>query len=111
MSDQDSLLVGIMTDGHRAIVTPQGRLSTLTAPLLKDALTDLPEDVADIDMELSSLEYISSMGLGVLLAAGKACLSKGGALRLLHPSEVVYDVLDMTGFTEMFAIVRGNEPA
>lgn len=64
MSDQDSLLVGIMTDGRRAIVTPQGRLSTLTAPLLKGALADLPEDVADIDMELSSLEYISSMGLG-----------------------------------------------
>lgn len=54
-----------------------------------------------IDME--KLEYISSAGLRVLLAAHKK-MSKVGAMRVRNICDEIMEILDMTGFTDILSI-------
>ncbi|MBI4810121.1 MAG: STAS domain-containing protein [Ignavibacteriales bacterium] len=55
-------------------------------------------------INLKNLEYISSAGLGVLLAHQKRLKSIGHALKLIGPNKHVKDILTLTGFDQVFEI-------
>lgn len=61
---------------------------------------NLPSDT--IILDCASLEYISSAGPRVILRVKKAVPDT----RLINVSDSVYDILEMTGFTEMMEIQR-----
>lgn len=65
-----------------------------------DALNVGPEIPVIIDA--ANLEYISSAGLRILLKIRK----KHPDLRIEHVSSEVYEILDMTGFTQMLPVER-----
>ena len=52
---------------------------------------------------MEKLEYISSAGLRVLLAAHKK-MSKVGAMRVRNICDEIMEILDMTGFTDILSI-------
>ena len=52
---------------------------------------------------MKKLEYISSAGLRVLLAAQKKML-KIGSMKLINVCEDVMEVLEMTGFADILTI-------
>ena len=54
-------------------------------------------------LDASALEYISSAGLRVLLSAHKI-MSRQGKMRLINVNEVVQEVFDVTGFTDILTI-------
>jgi anti-sigma B factor antagonist len=56
-------------------------------------------------VDFSRLDYISSAGLGVLLAAQKRLSEKGQALRLINVSRHIRDVFRYSGFDQIFEIV------
>ena len=53
--------------------------------------------------DFSKLDYISSAGLRVLLSAHKAMSSKGG-MKVKNVNEIVQEVLDVTGFSDILTI-------
>ena len=53
-------------------------------------------------VDFSRLEYISSAGLGVLLAAQKKLSEKGGGLRLVNVNGHIRDVFHFSGFDQIF---------
>jgi anti-anti-sigma factor len=55
-------------------------------------------------VDFSSLEYISSAGLGILLAAQKKLASQGGGLKLVNVNTHIRDVLHFSGFDQIFEI-------
>jgi len=55
-------------------------------------------------LDFSALDYISSAGLGVLLAAQKRLSSKGQKLRLINVNSHIRDVLRFSGFDQIFEI-------
>lgn len=55
-------------------------------------------------VDFSRLDYISSAGLGVLLAAQKRLLHEGGTLRLINLNGHIRDVLRYSGFDQIFQI-------
>jgi anti-sigma B factor antagonist len=55
-------------------------------------------------VDLKDLSYISSAGLGVLLAAQKRLVEAGGGLRLVNVSSHIHDILRYTGFHQIFEI-------
>lgn len=55
-------------------------------------------------IDMKQLEYISSAGLRVLLAAYKKLKAKGGSLRICHVNDVVMEVLEVTGFKDKINI-------
>ncbi len=91
-------------DGTSLTIAISGRLDTNTAPDLEDAL-EAP-GVTAITFDLAGLEYISSAGLRVLLAAQKRLMSSGGGkVRLANPNDMVKSVLDITGCLDIFEVV------
>ena len=82
----------------------QGRIdSNNAADLEKEILTQL-DGQTDVSVELdaSELEYISSAGLRVLLRIRKTYPD----MRITGVSSEVYEILDMTGFTEMMPVEK-----
>lgn len=53
-------------------------------------------------VDFSKLDYISSAGLGVLLAAQKRLSERGKALRLVNVTGHIRDVFHFSGFDQIF---------
>ena len=81
----------------------EGRLDTMTAPELEQELNQSLDGVESLTLECKKLDYISSAGLRVLFSAHKI-MSKRSGLKLKNVNEIVKEVFDVTGFTEIFAI-------
>ncbi len=90
-------------ENGKAAYRLEGRLDTMTAPELEQALQALPEDTDALEMDLEKLEYISSAGLRVLLSAHKR-MAKQGGLKLLHVNEVIMEIFEVTGFSDILTI-------
>ncbi len=90
-------------NGEALVIEVGGRLDTTTAPELEKAIDDIPADVKDLVIDMEKLEYISSAGLRVLLAAHKK-MSKAGAMRIRNICDEIMEILDMTGFTDILSI-------
>ena len=90
-------------NGDRMTIALEGRLDTMTSPELEKELQGCLGDVAELTLDLSKLDYISSAGLRVLLTAHKALLGKDG-LKVTHVNDVVLEVLEVTGFADILTI-------
>ena len=90
-------------NGSVAVVKLEGRLDTTTAPQLEAELkSDLP-GVTNLVMDFEKLEYISSAGLRVLLSAQKI-MNKQGEMKLIHVSDVINEIFEVTGFSDILNI-------
>ena len=91
-----------ITEGAILTVRPGGRMDTITAPEVDKALKDVPEAITSLVLDMEKVEYISSSGLRVLLAAKKNYPGKDYKLINVHPD--VMTILEMTGFTGLLKI-------
>ena len=90
-------------NGSVLTIAVQGRLDTTTAPdLEKEIKTDL-DGVTELIMDFEKLDYISSAGLRVLLSAQKT-MNKQGSMKVIHVSDLVMEVFEVTGFTDILTI-------
>ena len=90
-------------NGTTLEIALEGRLDTMTAPDLEKELNASMKDAESLVMDFSKLDYISSAGLRVLLSAHKAMSSKGG-MKVKNVNEIVQEVLDVTGFSDILTI-------
>ncbi len=81
----------------------EGRLETLTAPELEKVVKEELDGVTELVFDLSKLEYISSAGLRVLLTAQKI-MNARGKMKITGANEIVQEVFDITGFTDILTI-------
>lgn len=80
-----------------------GRLDTTTAPELEKAFEENMEVSKDLILDMKELEYISSAGLRVLLAAQKK-MNQTGKMKLTGVSDEVMEVFEITGFSDILTI-------
>ena len=80
----------------------EGRLDTTTAPDLEKQINCI-ENADSLVLDFSKLDYISSAGLRVLLAAHKTFAKKGGMI-VKNVNEIVLDIFDVTGFKDILNI-------
>jgi len=90
-------------DGATLRVALEGRLDTLTSRELEAALRNSLDGVTLLELDFAGLEYVSSAGLRVLLAARKA-MSRQGEMRVTHVPPDVMEVFEITGFTGILDI-------
>ncbi len=81
----------------------EGRLDTVTAPELEQALKEVLDDAGELTLDFGKLDYISSAGLRVLLSAQKQMRQKG-SMKLTHVSETIMEIFEVTGFSEILTI-------
>ena len=90
-------------ENGKATLALEGRLDTVTAPELEKELKDAREGVSELTLDFARLEYVSSAGLRVLLAAQKT-MSKRGGMKLLNVSETIMEIFEVTGFADILTI-------
>lgn len=83
------------------LISLDGRLDTVTAPDLEAVLSENAAKAAALVLDCEKLEYVSSAGLRVLLAAQK---KMDGAMKLTNVCELVMEVFEMTGFADILVI-------
>ncbi len=81
----------------------EGRLDTTTAPELEGVLNESYNGITELVIDLVKLEYISSAGLRVLLAAQKV-MNKQGKMIIKNVCETVMEVFEITGFVDILTI-------
>jgi anti-sigma B factor antagonist len=100
----------------KVVLTLNGRLDTANAPLLERKLKQWGDDITDIVLDFKGLDYISSIGLRVLLQAKKTTKAEGRSLTIINMCDSVREVFEMTGFLnlmvqeEKFVVIRKDEP-
>ncbi len=80
-----------------------GRLDTTTAPQLEEIIKNELEGVGELSLDFEKLEYISSAGLRVLLAAQKI-MNKQGNMVIRNANADIKEVFDITGFADILTI-------
>ena len=89
-------------NGSELTLKIEGRLDTTTSPVLEERLNSL-EGVKELIIDCESLEYISSSGLRCLLKAQKM-MNTNGSMKVTHVNELVAEVFDITGFSDILTI-------
>ncbi len=87
-----------------ALFALEGRLDTITASQLERELGSLPGDLSELTLDFEKLDYISSAGLRVLLAARKQ-MARQGEMKVLHVNETIAEIFHVTGFFDILTIV------
>ncbi len=62
-------------------------------------------------INLKSVDYVDSAGIGELVASKKRCVEKKGDVRLLMPTQTVYNVLSMLSLHLIFEIFQEEAKA
>lgn len=90
-------------EGEKMQIVLEGRLDTTTAPQLEVELKRSISGITELIFDFAGLEYISSAGLRVLLAAQKV-MNKQGSLMIRNVNSVVMEVFEITGFVDILTI-------
>lgn len=90
-------------NGNELTVILTGRLDTTTAPQLETELKKDLTDVKKLVLDFASLEYLSSAGLRVLLAAQKV-MNKQGTMVIRNVNDTIQDIFEVTGFSEILTV-------
>ena len=93
----------IKKDGTSLTIIPDGRLDTKSAPEFKEIVEKSIEGVTNLTFDLKKLEYLSSAGLRVFMAAQKTMI-KQGKMRLINVGSDIMEIMDMVGLTGVFTI-------
>ena len=91
-------------DGNALNLKLEGRLDTITAPSLEAVLADTLDSADAVTMDFSTLEYISSAGLRVLLGAQKQLNKKQGSMIIKNVNPTIMEVFEITGFSDILTI-------
>ena len=82
----------------------RGELTALTANQLNVAIRTAVLETDHLTLDFKNLEYLASAGLRVLLEAKKLLDDKGGKLIVSNVSDVVMQVFEITGFSQMLGL-------
>ena len=97
------MTIEIKKNTEETIIEIVGRLDTITAPALDKTINDDIGDTKNLVLDVKGMEYISSAGLRVLLAAQKK-MQKIGSMIVTGVCEDVMEVFEMTGFADILVI-------
>ncbi len=91
------------SEGEKLTLAISGRLDTNSSPKLEAELRQSVNGVTELVFDFSEVEYISSAGLRVLLAAQKV-MNCQGSMKLIGVSADVMEVFEITGFADILTI-------
>ena len=90
-------------NGNELTVALTGRLDTTTAPQLEAELKESLSGVEKLVLDFAALEYLSSAGLRVLLAAQKT-MNKQGEMIVKNVNETIAEIFEVTGLSDILTI-------
>lgn len=85
------------------VVSLEGRLDTNTSPAFEEVINNISSDTKELVINIKDLEYISSAGLRVLLAAQKK-MNKMGSMKVINVCDSIMEIFEITGFIDILTI-------
>lgn len=95
----ENLTVDYRVSGTRMLFMVQGRIDTVSAPVLLSAFDRGGNEISSVTIDATKLEYISSAGLRTLLI-----MAKKGPVKIIGTSEAVKDIMKTTGFDQILTV-------
>ena len=92
--------IEIFPEQSCVVVKVNGRLITINSPELEAKLEEVYDLSNNIVFDFGDLEYISSAGLRVLMAAFKRTHAAGGSIAVRNANDYVIETFEITGFTD-----------
>jgi anti-sigma B factor antagonist len=111
-SPNDFGLADEEVDERTHVVAPAGEIDALTAPQLGRRLLGLVDDgKTHVVVDLSSVTFLDSTGIGVLLNALRFLGRRRGRLAVVCPTKRVLRPFEVTGLVDHLAISSSREEA
>jgi anti-sigma B factor antagonist len=99
------LTLATRDDGDRTVVVVGGEIDVYTAPKLREQLVDLVNAGRyHLVIDMETVEFLDSTGLGVLVGGLKRVRAHDGSLRLVCTQERILKIFRITGLTKVFPI-------
>ena len=92
-------------NGNQLCLSLEGRLDTTTAPELEKVIKSSLDGVTELTIDMSSLDYLSSAGLRILLGAQKT-MNKQGSMKVTHDNDTIMEIFEVTGFVDILTIEK-----
>ena len=95
-----------INNGAQTVISISGRLDTISSPEFEKAIAPVVAgDMKEVVLDCTNLDYISSLGLRMLLTMQKAAVAKQGQLSLKDIKPDIKEIFDITGFSSIFRFV------
>ena len=86
-------------------IAVEGVLDSKTAPELEQKITELGDNVMQIDFDFADLEFLTSAGLRIILFARQLMDDRDGRMTLKNVNSDIMEIFRMTGFLDVLEIV------
>jgi anti-sigma B factor antagonist len=93
------------------IAKASGKIDATNAGEFTELLLDLFKNKNRVVLDFEKVDYVSSAGLRSVLIAAKEAQSRNGVLVICSLQEQIYEIFEMTGFTEMLKVVSSTDEA
>ena len=94
------------------VVSVTGELELATAPRLRQQVVSLVGgDAVALVIDLTNVDFIDSVGLGVVVGALKRVRAGGGELRVVAPTDRVRSLFAVTRLDEIIDVVDSIDEA
>lgn len=108
----DSILIDLKSLGDVLLVKLTGYIDTYNSNYFTNQMNKILEsEIYKIIFDCSGVSYVSSTGIGSLVAVFKTVKSHGGEIVLLKLVPRVYEIFSLLGFSQFFKIVDTLEDA
>ena len=93
-------------DNEKITISLEGRIDSGNAAAVESEFNDVMKDKnpSAVILDAEGLDYISSAGLRIILRLRK----NHPDLRIINVKSDVYEVFEMTGFTEMMTVEKAD---
>jgi anti-sigma B factor antagonist len=97
-------------DGWLVVMTLSGEVDAYVAPTLRDKVEAVLEGGAQwLLLDLTTVEYIDSVGLGIMVGAAKRATARGGDLAIVCSRANVLRVFEISGTKDLLNVVPTME--
>ena len=104
-SPAQALRLDVETRDRATVVKLVGSANMDVAGDLQERLIELVEaQVGQLILDLSELEFVSSVGLGAIIAAHLRCRHYDCDVRLVAPQAKILELLERTRLTKLFPV-------
>ena len=91
-------------NGATLTVKPAGALDSMTSPAFEEELRQRMPGAGMIIIDLEKVNYISSAGLRVILAAEQYQEKQNAEMKIIHVSENIMEIFEMVGFLDVIPV-------